>query len=266
MKPTELCGPYVDQWNNRVIAGSETVFDRVNVIFKGKNNTLIIDADNKSLTNLSVEFPAENGICVIGEIPGRLQARGSLRIGYNSLMVVGDAVTSTKPFFLCCCEQTRLLIGDDCMFSANNHVRTDDAHAIFDVESGERLNLAKDIFIGAHTWISYAAKIFGGAVVGDGSIIGANSVVKGQFFNNCTVVGSPAKCVRKNIAWERPNIARREPWIRGHASQIVKTEAYWNTTDEIRPMPRLGPSYNRIRDILTAHCPDSVWLARHDFF
>lgn len=266
MKKIEVCGSYVDDDNNRIIVGADTAFDKVNVVFNGRNNTLVISDENKTLSTLNLEFPADSGVCVIGKIAGRWQAKGNLRVGYNSLLVIGDSITCTKPFFLCCSEQTRILLGDDCMFATDNHVRTDDAHAIFDVETGKRLNPSKDIIIGAHTWVAYAAKIYGGAIVGDGSIIGTNSVVKGKFLNNCTVAGSPAKCVRKNIAWERPNVARREPWIRDHADRIVKTEAYWNTTDESRPMPRLGPSYGRLRALLKEHCPESIWLAWDDAF
>lgn len=266
MKKIEVSGCYVDEWNNRIIVGDKTRIETVHVVFNGPNNTLIISDENKTLSGLNVEFPAANGVCVIGKVAGRWQAKGNLRIGYNSLLVVGDVVTSTTPIFFCCSEQTRILIGDDCMFSTGNHVRTDDAHAIYDVETGQRLNPSKDIIIGAHTWVAYAAKLYGGAVVGDGSIVGTNSVVKGQFFNNSTIVGSPARCARKSIAWERPNVAMREPWIREHAEQIVKTEAYWNKTDESRPMPRLGPSYGRLRALLTEHCPESIWLARDDAF
>lgn len=266
MEAFDLCGAYADERNNRVVVGPNTLFEKVRVVFKGSNNTLVISEKNKSLSSLNFEFSADNGVCVVGKVAGPLQARGNLRIGYNSLLVIGDAVTCTKPFFLCCSEQTRILLGDDCMFATDNHVRTDDAHAIYDVETGKRLNPSRDIIIGAHTWVAYAAKIYGGSVIGDGSIIGTNSIVKGEFFNNCTVAGSPAKCVRKSIAWERPNVARREPWIRENAAQIVKTEEYWNKTDEFRSIPYLGRSYSRLRDVLKEHCRDSVWLAQCDAY
>lgn len=78
-------------------------------------------------------------------------SKGNIRVGYKSLVVIGDKVTCTKPF-ICASEATKILIGDDCMFATDNHIRTDDAHAIYDVKTGLRLNPSKDIIIGAHVW------------------------------------------------------------------------------------------------------------------
>lgn len=38
---------------------------------------------------------------------------------------------------------------------------------------------------------------------GGGTIIGANSLVKGEIPNNCIAVGTPARIIRKNVAWSR---------------------------------------------------------------
>src|SRR5690606_18750453 len=93
MEAFDLCGAYADERNNRVVVGPNTLFEKVRVVFKGSNNTLVISEKNKSLSSLNFEFSADNGVCVVGKVAGPLQARGNLRIGYNSLLVIGDAVT-----------------------------------------------------------------------------------------------------------------------------------------------------------------------------
>ena len=59
------------------------------------------------------------------------------------------------------------------------------------------------IVIGEHVWVSKGAFILHGTNVGNGSIIGARSVVKGKFPNNCSIGGNPAKILSKDIAWSR---------------------------------------------------------------
>ena len=251
-------GPYNDEYGNRIIVSEKTLFEKVKVEFRGKANTLIISEENKILKNINFEFSAHNGKAVIGNIEGPLQARGSIRVGYNSLIMLGDKITCTKPFFLCASEETKILIGDDCMFATDNHIRTDDAHAIYDVKSGKRLNPSKDIILGAHVWVAYAAKIYGGAKIGSGSIIGTNSIVKHAYPNNCTIVGSPSKCVRRNIAWERPNIARHKPWVRENSEHIKKNPKYWMLTDDCNQEIYLGDSFIGFFKVLNHFCLDEV--------
>ena len=42
--------------------------------------------------------------------------------------------------------------------------------------------------------------------IGDGSIIGGNSVINKKFTNNCVVAGNPARLVRKDVAWDREEV------------------------------------------------------------
>jgi acetyltransferase, cysE/lacA/lpxA/nodL family len=55
-------------------------------------------------------------------------------------------------------------------------------------------------------WVAYGATIWGGTKIGSGSIVGAFSVVKKQFPNNCVIAGVPAKVIRKDVFWERNNV------------------------------------------------------------
>lgn len=117
-----------------------------------------------------------------------------------------------------------LFIGDNCEFGDNTHIVALDrvkigdnvliASKVFisDVNHGmykgrncdnplvppnKRELLSESVIIGNNVWIGENAVILAGASIGDGCIIGANSVVKGKFEKNQILVGSPAKAVKK---------------------------------------------------------------------
>ena len=80
---------------------------------------------------------------------------------------------------------------------------TGDSHAIYN-SSGERINTAKDVFIGEHVWIGYRATLLKGTRIADGSIIGTGSIANKTFMQqNCVIVGNPAKVVKENIIWNK---------------------------------------------------------------
>ena len=87
-----------------------------------------------------------------------------------------------------------------------------DGHAIFDVNSGERLNYpysetiipgSNEIILKNHVWVGMNASILNGTIIGSGSVVGTNAVLKGTYPNNCCMAGNPGKVVRRDIAWSR---------------------------------------------------------------
>lgn len=72
----------------------------------------------------------------------------------------------------------------------------------------------------------------------DGTVIGFRSVVIREIPNNCIAVGSPAKVVRKNIAWERPHLSFVSPPYKPNVNYVTKSDDYWNETlDDEPPVP-----------------------------
>lgn len=192
-------GNYTDNKNNKVFAPSH--LSNCKVQFLGENCTVNI-ADEANIKNLKIDFYGHGSSVTIGK---KCSFSGHMRIGHNSHIIIGEHVTSTSPVFMRCVEGTKIKIGDDCMFATGNQIRTDDAHPIYSVKDGKRLNYSKDITIGNHVWIAYNAVIFGGSNIGDGSIVGFNSLVNKSFPNNCTIAGSPAKIIKRDIFWQRPS-------------------------------------------------------------
>lgn len=197
----------------------------------GRNNTITFDA-NSDLKNVFIEILGDDCTVKIGE---NVKLFGNLRLGWNCDVTIGGNVSSTNPIYLTCSESTKIIIGSDCMFSTNNQIRTDDAHPIYDVYTGNRLNPSKDIILGSHIWIGYGATLFGGSNIGSGSVVGAFSLVNKKFPNNCILAGSPAKIIKKDVFWERSPLLLKSKRIVSFTQEEMSRKPYCQATMDIEP-------------------------------
>jgi acetyltransferase-like isoleucine patch superfamily enzyme len=91
----------------------------------------------------------------------------------------------------------RVLIGDYALI-AHEVVIADHDYWCFDIESecAETLDLTtRDIVIGENVWIGARAIILGGSKIGDGAIIGAATVVRGEVPPYTVYAGNPGRAV-----------------------------------------------------------------------
>ncbi|WP_141081466.1 acyltransferase [Campylobacter devanensis] len=103
-------------------------------------------------------------------------------------------------------EATNIIIGRDCMFSWSIWAGTCDYHPIMDINSNNRLNFSKSIYIGDHVWCGQEAGISKGVFIASGSVIGAKSMVVKQCYSNTINAGNPAKQIKNDIFWLRDDI------------------------------------------------------------
>lgn len=123
-----------------------------------------------------------------------LIAPGSLRIGEWSSFSSRVEINMH--------ESGNIDIGERCLFANDVSIATSTVHKIFDLASGERINMPGDIKIGDHVWVATRATIWGGADVGGGSVVGHGSYVSKTFPENSLIAGNPARVVREGIRWE----------------------------------------------------------------
>ncbi len=98
----------------------------------------------------------------------------------------------------------RLEIGEDCMF-ANCFIHVGDNHAIFDVKTGDFLNVTSSPYVvfGKHVWSASRVTVMADTIIGDGSILGAGAILKGNIPPCSLVVGVPGRAVRTGVSWTR---------------------------------------------------------------
>ncbi|MEV8182945.1 acyltransferase [Specibacter sp. NPDC078692] len=220
---------YSDDRGNEIIcptAGEQPV----TVNFRGSNNRLAI-SPNAKIRHLNVQFDCDNGSVEIGSHSGVSPLRLFARIGQDSTVRLGNNVSTTDKLTITAVEGADVTIGDDVMIATDVEIRTDDAHPIFDVTTGQRVNLSQPITIGNHVWLAKRAIIMGGVSIGNGSVVGFGSIVTKDVPNNAIAAGTPARVIRKDIAWERPHLSGAKPFYKPDADTVTKSQ-YWNLTAE----------------------------------
>jgi acetyltransferase-like isoleucine patch superfamily enzyme len=160
-------------------------------------NTLKIGSSIRHI-NLVITFRGSGSQVEIGEdcaLNGQLFAAdgATIRVGKRTAML-GVHVAAH--------EGSTVEIGERCLFSNTIRIRPSDAHKIFDMESGLRINDQKPIIIGDDVWVGEYVQIAKGARIGSGSIVGATSYVTGEFPQNSLIAGTPARLLRSGVRWE----------------------------------------------------------------
>lgn len=115
----------------------------------------------------------------------------------SSRIIIGDNV-GFNSIAIFCRSQT-ISIGDGTLIGGNCQITDSDGHPLWPPEA--RSTYAGDEFdasvtIGKNVFIGLNVIILKGTEIGDNSIIGAGSVVKGKIPANCMASGVPAKVQR----------------------------------------------------------------------
>lgn len=169
--------------NNRIIIGNNCRLNHVSFKLSGNGNIIEIGND-VSLNN--IDFHTENNENVI-------------KIG-NNTTVHGKTEISAI-------EGSKVLVGEDCMFSRDIYISTGDGHSIIN-DKGIRTNSSKDIYIKNHVWIGTQTIIHKGTIIGNNSIVGAGSICISKYSGEDNVIyaGNPAQIIKRNIDWKRERV------------------------------------------------------------
>jgi acetyltransferase-like isoleucine patch superfamily enzyme len=142
----------------------------------------------------------------------------SLRMGPNGCLAIRGTVTVSCGTRIVIAENARLEIGDqtfihydsaitcwehiaigaDCGVSWNVNIIDGNGHEL--IIGGKPRPRTRPLTIGDHVWIGTGVIIVG-ASVGDGSVLGAGSVISSSVPAKALVTGNPAQVVREDVSW-----------------------------------------------------------------
>lgn len=98
---------------------------------------------------------------------------------------------------------TKIVIGNDCLFAKNIILTTTDNHSIYDINTKARINCPGDIVIGNHVWFAQEVFVLNNTEVSDNSVLAARCVLTKRFNEpNIILGGVPAQIIRRNINWD----------------------------------------------------------------
>lgn len=140
------------------------------------------------------------------DLNGKINFKGKANIGHGSSLsiggelVIGDGFIITAESSVVC--KKNITIGDNCLISWDCLLMDTDFHKIYGNDK-QQLNIDEEIIIGNNVWIGCRNLILKGSLIGDNSVIGANSKVCSKFnADNILIGGNPANIIKYNISWE----------------------------------------------------------------
>lgn len=101
-------------------------------------------------------------------------------------------------------DYSSVYIDEGVMISMEVILMPNDAHPIFYLKTGKRINYIKnEVYIGKHCWIGMRASILKNVKTPNNTIIGFGSVITKSFEEEYTAIaGNPAKIVTRNVNWD----------------------------------------------------------------
>ena len=203
IKGLYLC---VNGSNNKIIIEYPTFISKTVIHIEGSNNKIHI-GKQKFMHNSMIKIEGNGSIVAIGSsiydimncnIDLTTPSRGArvVRIGKNAY-IGGVSILGWA-------NNSKILIGEDCLFSWCISIMSGDAHTITTSSSSERINIGKSVIIGNHVWLGQNVFIGKNVQISDNCIVGAHSVVTKTYNETNTIIaGNPAKIVKKDICWDR---------------------------------------------------------------
>lgn len=134
---------------------------------------------------------------------------GEIYCGAASSIVLHGPFVATRCAVVDARNGGSIVAGPDQLWAAGVYVATDDMHRLEDRRTGERINpFGAHIRLGRHVWLGRDVVVTGHVEIGEGSVVGMRSLVRGQKIPSHTVsVGTPARVVREDATWSHEDIA-----------------------------------------------------------
>jgi acetyltransferase-like isoleucine patch superfamily enzyme len=146
-------------------------------------------------TPLSLQIRRGGRLTVHGEV--LISSGTRILIGDNAHLEIGDQTFIHYDGVITCWEH--IAIGAECGISWNVNILDGNGHDL--TVGGKQRPRARGAQIGDRVWLGTGATIVS-ATIGDGSVVGAGSVVSSKVPSKVLVKGNPASVVREDVLFE----------------------------------------------------------------
>jgi acetyltransferase-like isoleucine patch superfamily enzyme len=133
---------------------------------------------------------------------------GEIYCGGGSSIVLHGPLVATRSAIVDARNGGSIIAGPDQLWAAGVYLATDDMHRLEDKATGERINpFGAHIRLGGHIWLGRDVVVTGHAEIGEGSVIGMRSLVRGQKIPpHVVAAGTPARIIRENVTWSHDDV------------------------------------------------------------
>ena len=142
----------------------------------------------------------------IWQVSGTVSFGGKASIGHGAKLSVrghlslGAGFNMTAESTIVCAKE--ITFGDDCLLSWDILVMDTDEHPLYNMEN-QRVNADKPIVVGSHVWIGCKCVLLKGAMIPDGTVLAAGTLVKSAFAGMRQVIGgNPPTILKRDVRWE----------------------------------------------------------------
>jgi len=166
---------------------------------RGGNNSIIVEEGVK-LHNYKLDIRGVHNTIIIRK---KCNIRGSIEmIGSNLTVEIGENTHINGATINC--REKSIYIGTDCLFSNEIKIRTFDVHKIFDKNTKEQINKAKnDIVIADRVWIGQDVFIGKNSIIHNDSIVGTKSFITKDMKESNVIIGGYNEILKRDVYWEK---------------------------------------------------------------
>lgn len=128
---------------------------------------------------------------------GLLSNKVKLMCDKNAIISIGN---NTRIYGSCIHASKNIKIGERCLIASNSLIIDRNGHDLSMEKPENRINtygISSRIIIENDVWIGTNSVILPGTYIAKGSVVMANSVVKGVFKEKCIIAGVPAKILKE---------------------------------------------------------------------
>lgn len=182
--------PFIASSGKKVMIGKKVKIMNAKKLFLGNNVRI---EDNSFIDCLSLEGIHIGNLVRLASNTKILGTGSFHEIGKG--LTIGDNSSFGEYSFFGCAGG--IYIGNDVIAGQNIRFHSEN-HKFSDVSKLIRLqgNTRKGIIVEDNVWIGAGAVFLDGSYVGEGSVIGADTLVTGHYPPNSVIVGTPGKVVR----------------------------------------------------------------------